>query len=66
MEAVMRSFQIYKAIEIVVFILGLGLVVTARRSSHYSVAGWGFMLQAALMLVADGFAEARGHPFLHG
>lgn len=64
MEAVMRSFQVYKAIEIAVFLLGLGLILATRRGSHLGIAGWGFVIQAVLMLGADHFAEARGRVYL--
>jgi hypothetical protein len=63
MVVVMRNFQIYKAIEIAVLLLGISLLVFGRTEGARA-AGWGCVIQAALMLIADGFAEARGRAYL--
>jgi hypothetical protein len=66
MEKVMRSFRLYKAIEIALLIAGIaGLVgaLTSPRPTVYAVS-LGLMLEAGLMLVFDVFAERRGRRYL--
>lgn len=63
MEKVLRSFQIYKAIEIVLLAAGLVGIVHGSRPTVYAVS-LGLALQAGLMLVFDLFAERRGKAYL--
>ncbi len=60
MEKVMRSFVVYKVIELVVLALGLALTFFFKRNAFAYFAGVGCVLQAGLMLTADLFAEHRG------
>jgi hypothetical protein len=64
METVMANFRIYKAVELVVFALGVVLTfLFPHRDFLYSM-GIGCIAQAALMLVLDLFAEHRGAAYL--
>lgn len=63
MEAVMRNFAIYRWTEIALLAVGIALFFAAGTGFWRGV-GIGLAAQAALMLLADGFAEARGHAYL--
>lgn len=64
MTAVMRSFQIYKAIEIVILIGGIALALLYPRRERLYAAGIGCILQGSLMLMLDLFAEKRGQIYI--
>jgi hypothetical protein len=64
MAVVMRSFQLYKAIEIVVLAGGIVLALLFPRRERLYSAGIGCLLQGSLMLVMDLFAERRGQVYI--
>lgn len=64
MQAVMRNFTLYKAIEVALIIVGLALIVFGRRFDVATVIGAGLVLQSAFMLALDLFAESRGTDYL--
>jgi hypothetical protein len=64
MEVVMRNFQLYKALEVVLLLTGVALTVFFRRKELVYGVGVGLVIQASLMLVLDLFAEKRGDEYL--
>lgn len=64
MKAVMRSFEIYKIVEIALLASGLALVVALQRREFWFAFGLGLTLQSGFMLALDFFAERRGHDYL--
>lgn len=64
MERVMAGFRLYKAVEIALLAAGIGLALAFPRREGWYAAGIGLLLQAALMLVLDLFAEKRGRDYL--
>lgn len=64
MAKVMQNFQIYKAIEIALVVLGATLAVFTRKRSSLAAIGVGCWIQGAVMLVFDGFAESRAHTYI--
>lgn len=63
MNTVMKSFVIYRWVEIVLIIAGLGLIFLFRSNPHrvfWYGLGITLAIQAAVMLGADYFAEKRG------
>ncbi len=64
MEGVMRSFGVYKLIELALFAAGVALTYVFRQRETLYAVGVGLVLQAALMLVLDLFAEKRGDTYL--
>lgn len=69
MKKVMRSFVLYRWIEIVLFITGAGLYIYFIRDFRHDFwRGFGFALafMALLALSADYFAEKRGQRYLNG
>ena len=64
MEVVMRSFALYKIIELALFAVGVGLTYAFRNRETLYAVGIGLVLQSSLMLVADLFAEKRGDEYL--
>lgn len=64
MEKVMQSFVIIRWTEIALILAGLGLFFFMKDSAFWRGVGIGLAVQAALMLCADYFAEARGHVYL--
>lgn len=65
MAVVMRSFELYKRIEIALFAAGVLLMLPLRRRQYWFAFGLGLALQAGFMLVLDLFAEARGQAYLN-
>lgn len=63
MEKVTASFQIYKAIEIILLLAGIGLTFWKPNDWIYS-AGIGLIAQPAVMLVLDLFAERRAEMYV--
>ncbi len=66
MEVVNKNFVIYRWIEIVLVLAGMGLYVYFRENTPQEFwKGFGFALclQALLMLGADYFAEQRAHEY---
>jgi hypothetical protein len=64
MERVMEKFRLYKALELVVLALGVGLTFAFPKHDFAYSAGIGCIAQASLMLVLDLFAEHRGAAYL--
>ncbi|AOG22944.1 hypothetical protein [Acidovorax sp. RAC01] len=64
MQAVMKNFSIYKAVEMVLLIVGVGLIAFLQRHDLAAGIGVGLVLQAAFTLALDIFAEARGADYL--
>lgn len=64
METVMKNFVIYRYVEIALMIIGLALIIMNKDINFWKGAGAGLFAQAALMLLADYFAEKRGKVYL--
>jgi hypothetical protein len=64
MQTVMKNFSIYKGVEMVLLILGLGMLTFWQRHDLAAGIGIGLVLQAALTLTLDIFAETRGSIYL--
>lgn len=64
MQTVMKNFSIYKAVEMVLLIVGVGMIAFLQRHDMAAGIGVGLILQAALTLMLDIFAEARGADYL--
>jgi len=64
MQTVMRNFSIYKAVEMLLLIGGVGMIAFWQRHDMAAGIGIGLVLQAALTLTLDIFAEARGADYL--
>jgi hypothetical protein len=69
MEKVMKSFIIYRWIEIVLFLAGTTLYIyfiRDIRNDFLRGLGLALVIMAVLALTADYFAEKRGHIYLDG
>jgi len=69
MKTVMKSFVIYRWVEIILFLVGAGLYIYFIRDFRQDFwRGFGFALalMALVALAADYFAEKRGHVYLNG
>jgi drug/metabolite transporter (DMT)-like permease len=69
MKKVMKSFVVYRWIEIFLFLCGAGLYIYFIRDFRHDFwRGFGFALaiMALLALGADYFAEKRGHVYTKG
>lgn len=64
MQTVMKNFSIYKAVEMVLLIVGVGMIAFLQRNDMAAGIGVGLVLQAAFTLTLDIFAEARGADYL--
>ncbi len=64
MTTVMNNFSIYKAVEMVLLIVGVGIIAVLQRHDWAAGIGVGLVLQAAVTLTLDVFAEARGAEYL--
>jgi len=64
MQTVMKNFSIYKSIEMLLLIIGLGMIAFVQRHDMAAGIGVGLVLQAAFTLTLDLFAEARGADYL--
>lgn len=64
MQTVMKNFSIYKTIEMVLLIAGVVIIATLQRHDMATGIAIGLVLQAALTLTLDIFAEARGADYL--
>ena len=64
METVMKNFSIYKSIEMLLLIMGVGLIAFFQRHDVAAGIGVGLVLQAAFTLTLDIFAETRGADYL--
>lgn len=64
MKTVMKNFSIYKAIELLLLIIGVGMIAFFQRHNVVAGIGVGLVLQSAFTLALDVFAEARGAEYL--
>ena len=64
MQTVMDNFSIYKAIEMLLLLVGVGMIAFLQRHDMAAGIGVGLVLQAAFTLALDIFAEARGADYL--
>lgn len=64
MTKVMASFRLYKAIEIMLLASGLVMAAAFPAQATLRAAAVGMMLQSAIMLLLDLYAERRGHGYL--
>jgi len=60
METVMINFSLYKKVEVGFVVIGLILIFLTPTKEFWLGVGVGMLLQGALMLTADVFAERRG------
>jgi MFS family permease len=65
METVMKNFSLYKKVEVVFVVIGLLLIFFSSSKEFWLGIGVGMLLQGALMLTADIFAERRGTTYQH-
>ena len=64
MQTVMKNFNLYKTIEMVLLVVGVCLIGFLQRFDVAAGIGAGLVLQAAFTLALDMFAEARGQDYL--
>jgi hypothetical protein len=64
MEVVMKKFVLYRWVEIVLMLLGIGLFLYFSSASFWRGIGLGLAMQAFFMLFLDYFAESRGEVYL--
>ena len=64
MEAVMKNFAVYKKVEVAFVMIGLVLIFAMQQREFWLGVGIGMLLQGALMLTADIFAERRGSSYI--
>jgi uncharacterized membrane protein YiaA len=64
MQTVMKNFSTYKAIEMLLLIIGVAVIALLQRHDVAAGIGVGLVLQAAFTLTLDIFAEARGADYL--
>ena len=63
MAAVMRSFVLYRWVEIGIVAMGLILILLNREVNFWKGLGAGMFAQAVIMLLFDFFAEKRGRAY---
>lgn len=64
MKTVIKNFSIYKAIELLLLIIGVGMIAFFQRHNVVTGIGVGLVLQSSFTLALDVFAEARGAEYL--
>ena len=64
MQTVMKNFSIYKAIEMMLLITGVGIIIFLQQKDMAAGIGVGLILQSAITLTLDIFAEARGADYM--
>jgi membrane protein YdbS with pleckstrin-like domain len=64
MQTVMKNFSVYKAVEMLLLVFGVGILAFWQRHDLVAGIGIGLVLQAAFTLTLDIFAEARGADYL--
>jgi hypothetical protein len=64
MKIVMNNFVLYRWIEIVLVLIGLALLFSFKSATMWKGVGLGLVIQSALMLLLDFFAESRGREYL--
>jgi hypothetical protein len=65
MDVVMKNFALYKKIEVSFVVIGLLLIFLLPAREFWLGVGVGMLLQGALMLTADVFAERRGMAYIN-
>jgi uncharacterized membrane protein len=69
MEAVMKNFVVYRYVEIILALIGIGLFVYFNKEDtaiFWKGFGLTLAIMALLALSADYFAEKRGHIYING
>lgn len=66
MDKVMRSFRLYKILEIAFIVGAIILILAFRAPSIGAGIGLGLLLQASVMLTADIVAEHRADLYIEG
>jgi uncharacterized membrane protein YbhN (UPF0104 family) len=69
MKAVMKNFVVYRYVEIILALMGIGLFFYFKNNAAQQLwKGFGLALtiMALLALAADYFAEKRGHIYMNG
>lgn len=64
MDVVNKNFTLYKWIEVALLLTAIATTFIVSRNSPWYAAAIGLFIQAALMLVADLFAEHRAHHYM--
>ncbi len=64
MQTVMKNFELYRLIELVLIAVSVALIVFFHVSALWKGVGCGLSIQAGLMLLLDYFAESRGKAYL--
>ena len=64
MQTVMKNFNFYKTIEMVLLVVGVCLIGFLQRFDVAAGIGAGLVLQAGFTLALDMFAESRGQDYL--
>lgn len=64
MEKVMKSFTAIKWTEIVFILIGIGLLLLTKGNGFWKGVGLGLLLQGAVSLTLDVFAEKRGTEYI--
>lgn len=60
----MANFRLYKIVEVVIVAAGIALTFGWPHGRTLHAVGIGCLIQGALMLTLDLFAEGRGHDYL--
>jgi len=64
MDSVMKSFVIYRWIEIIFIMAGILFIFQFRDNPFINGIGFGLSIQSAILLTLDFFAEKRGIEYL--
>jgi multisubunit Na+/H+ antiporter MnhC subunit len=64
MQVVMKNFEIYRWVEIVLLLLGFAMYLYFEQQSLQKGIGLGLLIQSCFMLILDYFAESRGKIYL--
>jgi membrane protein YdbS with pleckstrin-like domain len=64
MQTVMANFKVYKTLELLLLVLGAGLIAFFSKWDAATAIGIGLVLQAGFTLALDLFAQARGESYL--
>jgi len=64
MEKVMKSFSIIKKVEMVIFLIGLGLIIIFWRNEMLRGVAVGLLLMGVSLYLFDHLAESRGETYI--
>jgi len=64
MEKVMQNFVLFRYVEIIFIIIGIGLMYSSTNDTFWRGIGLGLFIQASIVLSLDFFAERRGHVYM--